>query len=113
MVAVELNPGCGGSIQNMVVDVRYNLLLYMVMGILGGCGVAGMHALFEHLWYHFLEHLHQRGHIQRLAPSLPVTITFYRKESFWAVAIGPMPITAFIFAHRYQHHTLRTLHPTA
>lgn len=109
MVADQLNPGCRGSINNMV-DVRYNLLLYTVMGVLGGCGVAGMHALFEHLWYQFLEYLHQRGQIQRLAPSLPVTITFYRKESFWAVAIGPMPITAFIFAYRYRHHAMFTLH---
>lgn len=70
------------------------LLLCAVMGALGGVGVGVMHATFEHLWYHTLDWLHRRGHIQRLAPSIAVTQKQYRKESFWATAIGPMPVSA-------------------
>lgn len=64
------------------------------MGVQGGMGVAVMHATFEHIWYHFLDWLHRKEYIQRLAPSIKVTQNQYFKESFWAVAVGSMPVSA-------------------
>lgn len=75
-----------------VQDVGY-LVLCVMMGVLGGVGVGVTHASFEHLWYHVLDWLYRRGLIRRLAPSIPVTQTTYRKESFWATAIGPIPVS--------------------
>lgn len=87
----------------MAVDINTvgYVSLCTIMGILGGFGVAIAHAIMEHAWFYFLDYLDKKGSIKRLAPSIPVTMTNYRKESFWAVAIGPMPVLAVAFAGRY------------
>lgn len=77
------------------------VLLCAVMGVLGGLLLASLHAVFEYSWFHFLDYLDRKGVIQRLAPSIPVTMIKYKQESFWAVAVGPMPLFAFVFAGRY------------
>lgn len=77
-------------------------------GVLGGLGTASVHATFEHAWFYFLNYLDKRGSIKRLAPSIPVTMTNYRKESFWAVAIGPMPMFAVAFIGRYVFQVFTT-----
>lgn len=82
-----------------MMDVK-SMLQCAGMGILGGLGAATMHSGFEHMWYHTLSYLDRKGLIQRLAPSINVTMTQYRKESFWAVAIWPVPISACAFAYR-------------
>ncbi|CAM6023940.1 unnamed protein product [Sphagnum balticum] len=76
------------------------VLLCAVMGVLGGLLLASLHAVFEYSWFHFLDYLDRKGVIQRLAPSIPVTMINYKQESFWAVAVGPMPLFAFVFAGR-------------
>jgi hypothetical protein len=77
------------------------VLLCAVMGVLGGLLLASLHAVFEYSWFHFLDYLDRKGVIQRLAPSIPVTMINYKQESFWAVAVGPMPLFALAFAGRY------------
>lgn len=78
------------------------------MGVQGGMGVAVMHATFEHIWYHFLDWLHRKEYIQRLAPSIKVTQNQYFKESFWAVAVGSMPVSAagFYLRHGFWNRCL-------
>ncbi|KAJ7555335.1 hypothetical protein O6H91_05G032900 [Diphasiastrum complanatum] len=75
-------------------------LIYPISGLVGGLLISGMHACFEHIWYYFLEYLAYRKLIRRLAPSIPITVTSYKKESFWAVTLAPVVVSAFVFAFR-------------
>ncbi|EFJ32289.1 hypothetical protein SELMODRAFT_451547 [Selaginella moellendorffii] len=72
------------------------------VGILGGLVIASLHALLEHAWFYLLKTLESKALVERLTASIPVSTESagYRMESFWAVALPPMPVVAMVFLAR-------------
>jgi len=79
------------------------ILLCCCAGILGGLMVGTVLGFLEIFWYHTLLFFHRKNLIRRLAPAVDVTVNKYRKESFMAVSIAPIPLAILVFAARKRY----------